>query len=112
MQEVQNQDDRIIYLYRVTCAINQKVYIGQTVDPNSRWRGHRRDAADPKVPFHYAIKKHGANNFQFDIIASCKGQDNANDLETTLVAQYDSFITNGKGYNATHGGMNAPKTEE
>jgi group I intron endonuclease len=111
-EETRNQIDRIIYLYRVTCTINQKVYIGQTVDSNSRWRGHRRDAANPKVPFHFAIRKHGAHNFEFEIIACCKGQDNANDLETLLVAQYDSYVSHGKGYNASHGGMNAPKSEE
>lgn len=107
-----NQTIRIIYLYCITCLINQKTYIGQTIDPTSRWRGHRRDSADPKVPLQFAIKKYGAHNFEFKIIASCKGQDNANELETLLVAQYDSFITNNKGYNATHGGANSPKTDE
>lgn len=106
-----DQNDRIIYLYRITCLVNQKVYIGQTVDPTSRWRGHRRDSADPKVPIQFAIKKHGNDNFDFEVIATCKGQDNANELETFLVAQYDSYVSNNKGYNATHGGMNAPKSE-
>jgi group I intron endonuclease len=108
---VQNQNNRIIYLYRVTCVVNQKVYIGQTVDPASRWRGHRRDSAGPKVPFHHAIKKHGNENFLWEIIASCRSQDDANYLETELVKQYDSYVANEKGYNATHGGMNAPKSE-
>lgn len=107
-----NQIERIIYLYRVTCQINGKVYVGQTVKPSARWWQHRNDAANPKVPFHYAIKKHGANNFDFEVIASCKGQDNANFLETALVKQYNSYVDNGYGYNATHGGMNAPKSEE
>ena len=107
-----NTGAQIIYLYCITCNINNKNYIGQTVDPTSRWRGHRRDSADPKVPLQFAIKKHGASNFQFEIIATCKGQDNANELETELVAQYDSFVNNNKGYNATHGGMNAPKSEQ
>jgi group I intron endonuclease len=105
-------ESRIIYLYCITCVINKKVYIGQTVNPNTRWRAHCRDAANPKVPFHFAIKKHGNHNFEFKIIASCKGQDNANELETELVKQYSSYVQHGKGYNATHGGMNAPKSEE
>lgn len=105
-------NNRIIFLYCVTCLINNKYYIGQTVDCSSRWLGHRRDSANPKVPFHHAIKKYGAHNFKFEVIATCKGQDNANELETLLVSQYDSFITNGNGYNATHGGFNAPKSDE
>jgi group I intron endonuclease len=110
--ETPNQSERIIYLYCITCIINQKIYIGQTVDPNSRWRAHRRDAADPKVPIQFAIKKYGSHNFEFEIIATCKGQNNANYLETLLVIQYNSYVSNNKGYNATHGGMNAPKSEE
>ena len=108
----ETQNNRIHFLYRATNLVNDKIYIGQSVDTTSRWRGHRRDAADPKVPFHFAIKKYGAHNFNFEIIATCKGQDNANYLETELVAQYDSYVSNGKGYNASHGGMNAPKSEE
>ena len=107
----ETQDNRIHYLYRVTNTINGKIYIGQTVNPNARWWQHRNDAADPKVPFHYAIKKYGAHNFEFEIIASCKGFDNANWTETELVKQYGSHVNDGKGYNATHGGFNAPKTE-
>lgn len=109
--EILIQNERIIYLYRIICLINNKIYIGQTVDPTSRWRGHRRDSATPKVPIQFAIKKHGAHNFEFEIIATCKGQDNANEAETELVKQYNSFVSGGKGYNATHGGMNAPKSE-
>lgn len=105
------ENTKIWSLYRITCLINNKVYIGQSVDPSSRWRAHRRDSADPKVPFHHAIKKYGSHNFEFKIIASCKSKDAANELETLLVSQYDSFISNGKGYNATHGGDNAPKSE-
>jgi group I intron endonuclease len=103
---------------------NGKNYIGQSVDPDSRWRAHRRDSAKPKVPFHHALKKYGTHNFDFEIIASgilpctCQPglpgpcQVDANDEETFLVDQYNSFISNGKGYNATRGGMNAPKSEE
>jgi group I intron endonuclease len=110
-ETINNQVERIIYLYRVTCQINGKIYIGQTVKPAARWWQHRNDATDPHIPFHYAIKKYGAHNFDFEVIAVCKGQDNANYLETFLVEQYDSYVNNNKGYNATHGGMNAPKTE-
>lgn len=105
------QNNRIHYLYRVTNKINGKIYIGQTVNLSARWWQHRNDSADPKIPFHHAIKKYGASNFEFEVIATCKGLDNANETETLLVLQYESHISNGKGYNATHGGMNAPKTE-
>jgi len=108
----ETQNNRIYYLYRVTNKINNKIYIGQTVKPSARWWQHKHDAIDPKIPFHYAINKYGADNFEFEIIATCKSQNDANYIETELVKQYESHISTGKGYNATHGGMNAPKTEE
>lgn len=109
--EMPKEEAKIHYIYCITCIVNNKTYIGQTIQPNRRWNQHRNDAARPVMPIQFAIKKHGAKNFIFEIIASCKGQNNANDLETELVKQYASFISNGKGYNATHGGMNAPKSE-
>ena len=105
-------NERIISLYKITNLINGKIYIGQTIEPTKRWHQHKRDAADPKVPFHFAIKKYGNHNFEFEVIASCKAWEDANYIETLLVTQYDSFVANGKGYNATLGGMNAPKTED
>src|SRR5580698_6149356 len=106
MHEETLPDNRIRYLYKITNMINQKLYIGQTVDPVSRWRGHCRDSATPKVPLQFAIKKYGNHNFAFEVIAACRSVDDANYLETELVKQYDSYVSNGKGYNATHGGMN------
>ena len=104
--------EHMFYLYRITNMTNNKVYIGQSVDPTGRWRAHRRDSANPKVPIQHAIKKYGQHNFEFEVIAQCLTQNDANQLETELVSQYDSFIANGKGYNATHGGSNAPKSQE
>lgn len=103
--------NRIIHLYRATCLINNKIYIGQSVDPEFRWMQHKYCSKNPKTPFHYAIQKHGIDNFNFEIIASCISQDDANFTETQLVEQYNSYISNGCGYNATYGGANAPKSD-
>lgn len=107
----ESNSERIIYLYCITNLINNKVYIGQTLQPNKRWHQHKRDAKHPRFPFHFAIQKYGCKNFKFEVIACCKGQDNANRAETVLVEQYNSFVENNQGYNATYGGLNAPKTE-
>lgn len=66
----------------------------------------------PTQIIHHAMIKCGLDNFVFEVIASCRSQDNANYIETELVKQYDSFVKNGKGYNVTLGGMNAPKSNE
>jgi len=103
--------NNIWFLYRITNLINNKVYIGQAADISKRWSTHRRafKLNKPTQAIHHALIKYGLNNFIFETIACCKGQHNANDLETELVKQYDTFI--GRGYNATLGGMNAPKSD-
>jgi group I intron endonuclease len=100
-------------LYRITNKINNKVYIGQAADVFKRWHDHRRAVKlnKPTQVIHHAMIKYGIDNFEFEVIACCKNQDDANYTETELVKQYNSFVKNG-GYNATLGGMNAPKTEE
>jgi group I intron endonuclease len=92
------------YLYKITNTINGKNYIGQTVNLTKRWWRHRNDAADPKYPIHYAIKKYGAHNFEFIAIATCKTDEDANYLEILLIDQCESHISKGKGYNITKGG--------
>lgn len=105
------QDDKIYYLYRITNKINGKIYIGQTVQPEKRWTQHKTNAASdsPKMIISYAIKKYGNDAFDFEVIAGCRTWEDANDIETLLVAQYGSLVPN--GYNVSLGGFNAPKSE-
>lgn len=109
-----HEQTQIWSLYRITNKNNGKNYIGQAADLSKRWSDHRRAVRlnKPTQAIHHAIIKYGIDNFEFEVIASCKTQDDANFIETELVSQYDSFIANDKGYNVTLGGMNAPKTEE
>lgn len=103
---------QIFYLYRITNTINGKIYIGQSVDTNSRWRAHRRESAkhNPNSLISKAIKKYGNTAFEFEVVAACKTWEDANDAETLLIKQYNSQIPN--GYNVAPGGINAPKTDE
>ncbi len=104
----------VYYLYLITNEVNNKVYIGQALNVSKWWNDHRKAVKSnkPTKIIHHAIIKYGLENFKFEVIASCRSQDDANVIETELVKQYDSFIANDRGYNATLGGMNAPKTEE
>jgi len=102
------QPTKIIYLYRITNTLNNKVYIGQTIDPNSRWRAHRKSSASdkPRQVIHQAIKKYGNDVFEFDVIAASLNQDDADWMEENLIQQYNSLAPT--GYNIEAGGLKSP----
>ena len=110
--DTQKQDDKIHYLYRITNKINQKIYIGQTVQPNKRWNQHRHDAINPTQVIHHAINKYGIINFEFEVIALCKSQNDANLVEEELIKQYNCLVKDGEGYNISLGGIVAAKSDE
>lgn len=102
------------YIYRVTNLINGKLYIGQTKDPRIRWNQHKALSRKeiPSMIVNRAMKKHGSDNFTFEIIATCLDQDAANEAEEICIIQDESHISKGKGYNVSLGGSVAPKTQE
>lgn len=101
------------YLYRILNHVNQKNYIGQSIEPHTRWLKHKSSAKhNPTQVVHDAIAKYGSDNFSFEIIATCVSQDDINYIEEYVIKQYESHISTGKGYNVSFGGNNAPKSEE
>jgi group I intron endonuclease len=91
---------KIYYCYKATNKDNGKVYIGFAADPKTRWRNHKRDAETGRgYVFHQAIRKHGWENFEFEVI--CCGKDKLAMLEyvePALIEQYHSNIGQ-NGYN-------------
>lgn len=105
---------KIYYLYKILNIENNKIYIGQTVQPDKRWYQHKYDSTKDRIPslISQAIKKYSNSSFEFEVIVCCKSYEDANELETLLVKQYNSHVSNNQGYNISLGGMNAPITEE
>ena len=91
---------QVYYCYKATNQVNGKVYIGFASDPYARWREHKRDAQKGRgYVFHAAIRKHGWENFQFEVI--CCGHDRREMLEhvePALIDQYQSQVSQ-YGYN-------------
>nr|DAT54007.1 MAG TPA: intron associated endonuclease [Caudoviricetes sp.] len=98
------------YIYKITCKKNNKVYIGQTIQPLEQRLYHHFDDAINKgydYAFANAIRKHGTENFTIEEIEryECK---NKKELKTILdvaekkyIKQYNSYL---EGYNSTLGG--------
>lgn len=102
--------NRIHYIYKITNLVNNKIYIGQTVNISKRWSQHQTSVKNnkPTQVVHNAMIKYGTDNFKFEIVASCLDQDAANDTEEIIIKQENSQIC---GYNISNGGSVAPKTE-
>lgn len=102
------------YIYKITDTLNNKVYIGQTVDDKKRWIAHKSYAKNPEKTgqyIHRAMAKYGIENFIFEVIASCKSQEDTDETESLLIIQYDSRNKE-RGYNLMVGGSHGGHSEE
>lgn len=100
----------IIYSY--TNKTNNKMYIGQTINPIIRKYQHNyysycEKASDYNTPFHRAIRKYGIDNFEYRILAD-EIDDNEllNQLEIYYIKKFNSVVPN--GYNVSNGGDSSP----
>lgn len=92
-------------IYSITNIINNKIYIGQTMNkyPSSRWSAHKWAARNGvKKPIYSAIRKYGEKNFVFKIL-----EDNINIDELDKKEREYIFLNDCKlplGYNISPGG--------
>ena len=97
----------MIGIYKITNKLNGKVYIGQSIDIDTRWRQHIN--AKDNYAIHNAIKKYGKENFKFEVLLECPA--NMLDVwERDMIALYDCISPN--GYNLTEGGEGYKCSEE
>lgn len=92
-------------IYRLTCRVSGRVYIGKTVKPaEHRWNQHIADAADGLDLFlHRAIRKHGSKAFSLDVLYTAKTVEELNAMETFFIVLHQSHRPE-NGYNMTLGG--------
>ena len=91
----------LIFIYKITNTINNKVYIGQSVRPvEQRFKRHILDAMNHTWDTHFAraIRKYGADNFYIEIIDTACNQTELNVKEQYWIKYYNSTKT---GYNET-----------
>lgn len=90
-------------IYKATNKINGKIYIGFTINYEERVKQHHKDAFGKKQSkkyFHYALRKHGFDNFEWSILK----EDAIPEDEKYFVEELQSYHKTGKGYNLTFGG--------
>ena len=62
---------KVIAVYKITCTVNSKVYIGSSVNVYKRWHNHRYELNNNKHHSPYlqnAWNKYGKENFIFEIV--------------------------------------------
>lgn len=88
-------------IYKVTCLINNKIYIGKTLySLNKRKNDHISCSAKNDTYFHKAISKYNPNNFSWEIIEE-NDKEKLPKREQYWIKKFNSF---GEGYNLTYGG--------
>ena len=92
-------------IYKITNMMNGKVYIGQSKDIEARWNEHKRNHKKKNEVLYCAMRKHGFENFSFEILMLCE-EGLLNLMEIYYIKQYNSYIgwKDNNGYNMTEGG--------
>lgn len=90
----------MIGIYKITNKINNKCYIGQSINIERRWKEHLNDDIKLDRAIGKAFKKYGINNFTFEIIEICL-EEQLDEKEIYWINYYNSY---NNGYNMTLGG--------
>uniref|UniRef100_A0A6M3K5S2 Putative endonuclease n=1 Tax=viral metagenome TaxID=1070528 RepID=A0A6M3K5S2_9ZZZZ len=93
-------------IYKATNKINGKLYIGQTTgNLSQRKRNHKCESLrGSNSVFHRAIRKYEFENFKWKVLCKCESKEELDEMEFHFIKQYNTHISNKKGYNMTFGG--------
>ena len=82
----------MVGIYKITNKLNKKVYIGQSVNIEIRFKDHKskqkRDR-EPNSHLYRAIEKYGIENFDFEILEECSASD-LNERESYYIKLLES----------------------
>lgn len=97
----------MIGIYKITNLVNNKSYIGQSINIDKRIKEHFWKATCEKdISFnsilHQAIRKYGKENFRYEVLKECS-VDEIDRLEQEYIKQYNTVSPN--GYNILEGGQ-------
>lgn len=100
-------------VYKIENQINHKIYIGETSNPEKRFRDHINKEEKYVSLIHKAIKKYGKENFSFEVIG---WYENWQEMEQYYInlyrckTPYGYNIEDGGGQPPIHRGENHPNS--
>lgn len=86
-------------IYKIENRKNGKVYIGQAIDIERRWREHLSRAKMLDTDFYKDLQEYGKDNFCFSVLEVCEAKD-LDKCEAKWIRRYNSYDF---GYNNTRG---------
>lgn len=92
-------------IYKITNIVNRKMYIGQSIDMEQRWKEHIIHHRTGNQILYKAMRKYGIENFKFEIQDICNEED-LNNLEIYYIWYFNTYVHSDSsiGYNMTTGG--------
>ena len=85
-------------IYQIRNIINNKMYIGQSINIRRRWWEHKTRVyeTDEKynLPIYNAMRKYGIDNFEFTIIEECS-KELLNEREAYYIKERNTLVPNG-----------------
>ena len=107
---MKNQENIKGEVYIIKNNINDKVYIGQTIQGyKNRFYAHKHESKSIDRPLYRAFKKYGFDNFYIELLEDNIPYEKLDEREIYWIKYYNSVNPN--GYNLSSGGQ-AYKTEE
>jgi group I intron endonuclease len=104
-----NNHNRMGYIYLITNTINNKKYVGQTIqeDVTDRWRAYKTKCQSSLGRYIYnAMCKYPIEVFKFEVVCICFNED-CNDYEKYYIKKFKTLAPIGEhGYNLHEGGKN------
>lgn len=93
-------------IYVITNLINEKQYVGQSMEPYKRFISHisRAKTNSDNTIIHSAINKYGAENFKLEVL---EWSENYNQAEQYWISKLNTITPN--GYNMLSGGQEPPR---
>lgn len=97
----------MVGIYKIINKINGKIYVGQSVNIEERWKQHEYKAFNANgqaynSAIHQAFRKYGVENFEYQVIELCSVEE-LDEKEIYWIEKLDTLAPN--GYNILPGGQ-------
>lgn len=120
------KESRVVEIYKITCTVSGKCYVGQAVSHRLNAGKYRRYGSEGRLASHFsesnapskrhkecgylnnAIRKHGKECFFVEVVKACKPEDTGM-YESSAIEHYNTLYPH--GYNLRTGGQHFSHTE-